>query len=284
MLDCDPIATRGAVIVGDGLPYGSALGSSLRFGEKDLLACLVDRVRPAVGEIVLLPGVRPVTEIYWGKFLRDVTIATPSKDASISQVLSTALEALSPTIQSVALLRADLPYLTDAWLHDQFSAVLKNTENDVDARLKVPGVFSREAFEKMATAGHPPELAGQSSTGTGSMGTLPTSPVVDNPGYRDALTHMGFCQPEHPAVTMELYGNLQMKTGSRELPCRADTLGTLHQILLAVFPEVNRLLPQAEELSAYYRFSINGEVITVDLNHPLKDGDQVMLFSATVGG
>ena len=55
-------------------------------------------------------------------------------------------------------------------------------------------------------------------------------------------------------------------------------------MLPRVFPELTRLLPAPDELAGYYRFAINGETITVDMDYALTEGDRVILFSATVGG
>ena len=101
---------------------------------------------------------------------------------------------------------------------------------------------------------------------------------------RDALVAQGQCQGGHPAVTLELYGSLRLKSGRASLPLRADTVGTALNLLLTLFPALSQKLPPPPELFEHYRVSINGRTLVRDHCHALNEGDHLILFSANVGG
>ena len=88
----------------------------------------------------------------------------------------------------------------------------------------------------------------------------------------------------HPQVRVELYGSLRIKTGRPAVTLRADSIRTALRGLLASVPEAARILPPEDELPRTHRFSINGAAVTTDLDTPLREGDQLVLFSASVGG
>ena len=88
----------------------------------------------------------------------------------------------------------------------------------------------------------------------------------------------------HPAVSVELYGTLRIRTGRPALALRADSIRTALRLLREALPELARHLPPEEELPHTHRFSINGGAVTTDLDTPLREGDHVVLFSASVGG
>jgi molybdopterin converting factor small subunit len=101
---------------------------------------------------------------------------------------------------------------------------------------------------------------------------------------RAALTRRGLCSQEHPAVSVELYGSLAIRSGQSRVALRADTIRTALAVLLLAQPNLARLLGPPETLAENHRFSINGRTITTDLDTPLKEGDHLILFSASVGG
>lgn len=88
----------------------------------------------------------------------------------------------------------------------------------------------------------------------------------------------------HPQVRVELYGSLRIRTGRPAVTLRADSIRTALRGLVAALPEVARVLPPEDELPRTHRFSINGASVTTDLDTPLREGDQLVLFSASVGG
>ncbi len=75
-----------------------------------------------------------------------------------------------------------------------------------------------------------------------------------------------------------------MRTGCDLLPLRAATVAEALQVLAAVFPQTRRLLPDDGDLGEHFRFSINGAAVVTDPAHPLREGDHVVFFSASVGG
>jgi molybdopterin converting factor small subunit len=90
--------------------------------------------------------------------------------------------------------------------------------------------------------------------------------------------------PGHPAVSVELYGTLRIRTGRTAVALRADSIRTAMRVLVEAVPGLTRLLPPEEELPSTHRFSINGSAVTTDLDTPLREGDHLVLFSASVGG
>jgi molybdopterin converting factor small subunit len=108
-------------------------------------------------------------------------------------------------------------------------------------------------------------------------------PVSDQ-GVREQLILRGICQAQHPAIRLELFGTLRMRSGQAHIAMRADTIRTALVALLQFQPTFARLLPPIEQLPESHRFSINGTAVTTDLDTPLQEGDNLMLFSASVGG
>lgn len=88
----------------------------------------------------------------------------------------------------------------------------------------------------------------------------------------------------HPAVSVELYGTLRLRSGRPAVALRADSIRTALRLLREALPELGRHLPPENELPHTHRFSINGSAVTTDLDTPLREGDHVVLFSASVGG
>ncbi len=117
------------------------------------------------------------------------------------------------------------------------------------------------------------------------LAQLPAPTLVDTEaGCRAALVRLGLCHAGHAPVTLELYGGLRLKTRHRTLPLRAETVGGAIAVLKAVYPALQRMLPEGAALAEHYRFSINGEVVGHDLDYRLAPEDHVVLFNASVGG
>lgn len=116
------------------------------------------------------------------------------------------------------------------------------------------------------------------------MNGATSAQVVDPSVDRRSLVEAGVCQERHPAVTVELYGSLRLKSGRELVPMRADTIATAVAVLRRACPPLSRLLPDGDALTENFRFSINGRTVTTDLSAPLREGDRLILFSASVGG
>jgi molybdopterin converting factor small subunit len=101
---------------------------------------------------------------------------------------------------------------------------------------------------------------------------------------RAALVAQGVCDPAHPPVTVELYGGLRMRGGRAQVPLHADTIRRAVQVLRRALPQLTRVLPDGDEVRAHVRFSVNGQRVTDDLDLPLRAGDRLVVFSASVGG
>ena len=108
--------------------------------------------------------------------------------------------------------------------------------------------------------------------------------AVSDQGIRDQLIQQGICQPDHPAIRVELFGTLRVRSGQSYVPMHANTIRTAMSALMRSHPGIARLLPPLDQLSDSHRFSINGKTVTTDLDTPLREGDTLLLFSATVGG
>ena len=143
--------------------------------------------------------------------------------------------------------------------------------------------------ENTGKAGGTPEHAGAGGATEDDFAALsrrlsPDSPLTSAEDARAALVAAGLCPAGAPAVFLELFGGLRLRTGCEVLPLRAGTVGEALGVLRRVFPKAERLLPGDGEMSDHYRFSINGGSVTTDLGHPLAEGDRLILFSASVGG
>ena len=101
---------------------------------------------------------------------------------------------------------------------------------------------------------------------------------------RRLLVSEGYCRIEDPTVTLELYGGLRVKTGCKVLPLHANTIAAAISILCRLYPKARAMLPNDEELGKFYRFSINGGLITSDPLHRLEQEDHLICFNASVGG
>jgi hypothetical protein len=113
---------------------------------------------------------------------------------------------------------------------------------------------------------------------------MDATPNTTAEGFREDLIRQGICRADHPAVEFELYGSLRLRTGVATVPLRADSIRTAVTALLRLQPALQRVLPPVDSLPDSHRFSINGAAVTTDLDAPLRDGDHLILFSASVGG
>ena len=110
-----------------------------------------------------------------------------------------------------------------------------------------------------------------------------TAPQTDEEA-RALLVRLGICPAQAPALVLEAFGGLRIRTGCGRLPLRAGTIGEALAVLLRVYPAAKRFLDSEDTASEHYRFSLNGHQVTRDLNTPLSEGDHLILFSASVGG
>lgn len=136
---------------------------------------------------------------------------------------------------------------------------------------------------RRATAGAvpvlPAELTARLAT-DGGPGAPPETPEA----VRAALVQLGLSDGAQPAVTVELYGGLRLRTGCRALPLHAGTVAQALDVLCAVYPKAARLLAADGAGEGHYRYSLNGRDVTADAGHPLQAGDHLIVFSASVGG
>jgi hypothetical protein len=109
-------------------------------------------------------------------------------------------------------------------------------------------------------------------------------PPASEEEVRALLVRLGHCPARAPAVTVELYGSLRLKTRCASLPLRAASIGEALAVLLRVCPRLESLLEPSEAADAHFRVSINGRTVTTERAHPLREGDRLILFSASVGG
>ena len=136
-------------------------------------------------------------------------------------------------------------------------------------------------------------LAGPTESATPVEGPFLPASIVEASGQtapRDAeeartmLCAMGLCETIHPAVVLELYGGLRIRTGCACLPLRAGTILGALQVLARVYPRTTEFFPDPRLAGEHYRFSINGGKVGQDVHASLSEGDRLILFSASVGG
>ncbi len=273
------------------LPGNGSSHPAWRFGERDLLAHIVAEIRPVAQRLVLLPGGEPPAESYRKKHLAGVELG--SAGGSLLQRIAEGAR-LAESAEHIALLTDDLPLLTCEWLERLFEALSPDTDvvctETNGSRLPLLAVNRRPVIAGAAEISDPDRpvqalWAGYRIKGLPVPAECGVATVVDSPeSYRAALARLGFCDGAQPPITLELYGNLRIKTGCAGLPIHAGTVGAAYGALQSIYPDLKRWLPESEKLAAHLRFSINGNRVTTDLDYPLRDGDHVILFSATVGG
>ena len=85
-------------------------------------------------------------------------------------------------------------------------------------------------------------------------------------------------------ITVEFYGLARHVTGqeSQVIPLPAGEL-TLHDLYLLLRQEHSGL-PDLEILQQHYKFCLNGNLFTSNLQHRISHTDQIILLSADAGG
>ena len=292
---------RGALIFADGPASGHGgsavgLGGRARFGDRDLLARLVAEVRPLAGCTVVVPCEEPFAPEYQAAHLEGVAMTPPRSAADgAREALLAALPSFPPDVTEIAVATSDLPYLDSAWIERMFEALAPGADAvcvvEEGRRRPLLAVYRAQALRDAEAAGPdaPAPWEGprveELPAGPVHNGSATVATRVDSPeAYRRALAHLGFCDGAHPAVTLELYGNLRIRTGCGELPIHGDSVRTVCRVLQRVYPESCKWLPEPEQLAEHFRFSINGGEVVAELDHPLRENDHLILFSATVGG
>ena len=291
---------RGAIILSEG-NRGAEGAPPLpwRFGEQDLLARLVAEIRPVLAEMVVLAPAGALSPLYCRRFLEGVAVHPLPEQAGGGAALWEGAGHLGEDCGSVAVMRADLPYLTAGFLEEMFAALTPEVEGvglaEGSRRMLLPAVYRRGRLSGLETR-QPPLGAGSEWLWEGGRMTFlqaeplqPGGPTAATPldnaeEYRRALAHFGFCDADHPAMTLELYGSLRIKTGCALLPLHAERIETAFAALRRIFPEAERILPEVSDMGEHFRFSVNGRTVTTDLAQPLSEGDHLILFSASVGG
>ncbi|MCZ6532880.1 MAG: NTP transferase domain-containing protein [SAR324 cluster bacterium] len=292
---------RGAVIIAEGQPSGKAGRCDMtRFGELDLLARLVRELRPLVSRMVIIPLETPFPPDYQSKYLQGMELAEPrAASAHPARVMAAVLEAFPDPAAKVAVITSDLPYLTAAWVERMFDALEPQADGlcvcEGEQRLPLLAVYRPRLFKDARSSGEGAADGASELPATEKLAVLPAETLhngsatvatrLDSPeAYRRALAHLGFCDASHPAVTLELYGNLRIRTGCGQLPLHGDSVATVCQVLQRVYPEAAKWLPATEQLTEHFRFAINGGEVVTALDHPLRENDHLIVFSATVGG
>ena len=290
---------RGALIfIPEPVRGAGAVTCAARFGEESLLARTVRIVRGVAAHVAVAQAAGAAHVPDLPSFPDGVWVAPPSAaGAGRGETVRMALDSLPPAVSEVLLAPADLPYLDEAWVSRMFDAL--GPENDEvclvegERRLPLPAAVRRAAMNGAEMAAL---LDGaEQPARTARRAFLPLEPVgrggasvatrMDSmEGYRRALVHHGFCDSSQASITLELYGNLRIKTGCEHLPIHAATVLGALEVLRRVYPEAERLLPEDASVAEHFRFSINGGEVTTALHHSLVEGDHLILFSATVGG
>jgi len=229
-----------------------------------------------------------------------VSVGCPEKSQDLAESLKEGLALLDRERDVIYLLSDDLPLVSPQWAVAMQSALAEENEGVVMAVGEQPrysmGLYRRGVLEHLAdflktNPEQPLErvlaekritfLPAENLASSQSMAMVSVDSVE---GYLEALSALEMIDPSHPAITVELYGNLRIQTGCDLLPMRCERLGGICDILRRVYPAQDRLIPDAESLAAHFRFSINGKTVSTNPDLVLSAGDHVILFSATVGG
>ena len=300
------MSNQGALIIVPKATGDAGEGVGLhRFGARTLLEKLVQEICAAMAHTVVAPVETALSQGMLRKLGDRATVGAPCPEPSMPTcALEQALRLFPATIQSeavrtVAVFTADLPYLEASHLQELSKALPREADGicvaDGERKHPLLGVYRREALARACKSGGHKDGAAfwemlriHSMPAAGVAADPPGLTIVtrlDSPqAYRRALAHHGLCEPTDPAITLELYGNLRIRTGCGALPMRAGDVGTAFRVFRAVYPEAARWMPENEDLPEHFRFSINGGEVTTNLDHALQENDQLILFSATVGG
>lgn len=297
--------SRGVIILAGDFGLGASGDGSWRLGERDLLGRLVLVARQVAPAVVVAPARTPLSPGYVATNLAGAqAIPPPDPAGSLGAALGVAIRLAGAA--EVAVIPAGLPYLDAGWLTGLFEALAPAADGvcAVEGERRLPWL----AVYRAAALAAPPRKGAQGAgdglaapdgaaligagmtilphpvAPAGPAGCTVATPLDSAEAYRRALAHHGLCDSAQAAVTLELFGSLRIRTGAADLPIHADTVGRALQALRRICPETEKLLPPEGELGEHFRFSINGQTVTTELAHPLREGDRLILFSATVGG
>lgn len=85
-------------------------------------------------------------------------------------------------------------------------------------------------------------------------------------------------------VTFELYGVARLRAGRQSIAVRGDTIGSAIAALERACPVLAGPVLEAGRLNRHFRLSLNGRSFVSDPDHPLSEGDTLILMSAEAGG
>ena len=85
-------------------------------------------------------------------------------------------------------------------------------------------------------------------------------------------------------VTIELYGVPRMRARRDSVAVEADCLGDALAALGRECPALAPSVVDGQRLQPCYVVAINGIQFTADAEHPLRDGDAIILLAADAGG
>ena len=297
------MAQRGSLILARVAPPDAGVQERYdRFGALTLLERIVNETGRCTSQTVVAPVGSPLAPSIRDKIGPNVTVAEACPDSSFPiGTMAQAQGLFTAAIDTVAVVTANLPYLGADHLAEIFEALPVDADGiclaEGERKHPLLGVYRRRLLERAQ------ELDGDWDAGEEALWEglhVQTMPAAILPGdnggltiasslnsaddYRRALARLGFCDPEHPSITLEIFGNLRIRTGCGILPIRGDSVDTALRVFRGIYPEAYKWLPDNDELPDHFRFSINGGGVTTKLDHPLEDNDHLILFSATVGG
>lgn len=87
-----------------------------------------------------------------------------------------------------------------------------------------------------------------------------------------------------PQVTVEFFGVPRLKAGIDRIELQAETVADLLQRLIDEVPTFAASCLAEGQLSKEYLLNLNGNIFTRDASQILKEGDEVLILSADVGG
>lgn len=85
-------------------------------------------------------------------------------------------------------------------------------------------------------------------------------------------------------ITIELFGVPRMRAGREAVAVEASRLGEAMAALGRECPALAPSVVDGECLQPFYVVAINGVQFTAEAEHPLNDGDVVVLLAADGGG
>lgn len=85
-------------------------------------------------------------------------------------------------------------------------------------------------------------------------------------------------------IVVEFYGIPRRRAGCAAVCVSACTLGEALSAAGQLCPGLADLLDGDDRLNPHYLVSLDGRAFLVDLNHPLRPGDRLVLLSRDAGG